>query len=969
MTQVHLTEQQLKEFLNGKDEGYAQVLEHIETCEICEKKLRAMVRLDAAHSDFPARPKLEVDSAENVFNPETLRLEQSQRFEIRHEIAEGGMGVIYQAEDQLMRRTVALKVIKPEYENNADATARFIQEARICGMLQHPGIVPVHDLGLLEDSKPFLTMKLIDGQTLADLIRKQTPVVRLMEVFAQVCQTMAFVHSQNVIHRDIKPANIMVGEFGEVQIMDWGIAKLLDAPSSQSLDDQFSSIESVTASALSNLGDSESGDRKTQSGMVIGTPGYMPPEQALGQINKLDKRADVFALGAILCEILTGKPVGGDLSSSELLKFTQNPDYKELDQKLKDSGQDPMLIGLVRNCLSIDIKDRPSDANDVSEIISNWKTNTQLRLKQIEIDFARSETGAANEKKRRQLTIAVAGLLLAFAGTAIGSLLYLSNQNAKVAAANKKKLEQTIENDRQINRYLSEATEKQADAIESQTLKPEVWEDVLHSVELAGSLVDENTDDQLKVLIANMKVQLNKQISTAKNNANRQRRYEQTLQQLAQARLKLIDYEQDGVGDTEHRNAVGLYESAFATFGIEPESSIKNAIKLFKSAPSHVQEPLVAAIQEWHTAYRNYNKPKGRYASWLRTIYERMDYKPRRSQLRTAYLNDEIETVIRMMDEIVVADDIEYLIASRALNRHKKFAERRELLKKSVAAFPNNFWLNYYLASDYQARNPLMIESALNHYFICGAIEPDSYLPMNNVGGIYIQQNKFDLALAHFKRLTEISPNRAIYRVNLGAVLMNYRRLPEALTQLNKAVALDPNIPQAHVNLGEVYSLMKEFDKAKTAFERALEINPNLSDTYVSIARVSMFNQDYEAAEKALDKLLSSHPNHATGIASRAELLMHQGKFLPAEATMKQAIDLSPQNIGQYINLSLIQKKLDKNEDALATLLTAEKLDPSDHRVQNDLATIYSLLGKPEEAESARQKADELEKLHNINSK
>ena len=964
MSQVHLSEQQLKEFLNGKDEGYARVLEHIENCEICEKKLRAIVRMDAAHSDSQFQPKARKKKTKEVFDSAGLRLNQSDRFDIRHEIAEGGMGVIYQAEDQLLHRTVALKVIKPEYENNADATARFIQEARICGMLQHPGIVPVHDLGLLEESKPFLTMKLIDGQTLDDLIKKQTPAVRLLEVFSQVCQTMAFVHSQNVIHRDIKPANIMVGEFGEVQIMDWGIAKLLDTPTDRAADGITHRQEVDVSSLPTNQ--IESNDRKTQSGLIIGTPGYMPPEQALGQNDKLDKRADVFALGAILCEILTGQLPGGELSDDELLKFTQNPDYEKLEQKLLDSGHDPILIGLVRSCLSINVSDRPNDANAVSEIIANWKTNAQLRLKQVEIDFARSETDAANEKKRRQLTIAVAGLLLAFAATAIGGLLYVSNQNAKVAAANKKTLEQTIENDRQINRFLTEAAEKRAIAIESQSLKPEVWEDVLHSVELARNLVDENTDDELKILIAKMKSQINRQISTAKSNANTQKRYVDTVNQLADARLKLIDYEQDRLGDTDVRNAVGLYERAFSTFGIPPESSIKNALQSFRAAPQGIQESLVVALQEWYIAYRNYNKPKGRYASWLRTLYERMDYKKRRIQLRTAYLNDDIESVIDMANNIVVADEIEFLIASQCFKRHQKFAERRELLKKSVAAFPNSFWLNYYLASDYHSRNPLMIESALNHYFICGAIQPDSYLPMNNVGGIYIKQDKFDLALAHFERLTEINPDRAIYRVNLGAVLMNYRRLPEALTQLNKAIAIEPNIAQAHVNLGEVYSLMKEFDKAKSAFGKAVQINPELPDTYVSIARVSIYNQDYQAAEEALDKLFEFDPDHANGLASKAELMMHQGKFRPAEKTMQRAISLSPQNINQYINLYLIQKKLGKNEEALATLLKAEKLDPSNHRVQKNLSVIYQLLGKEDKAESARIKAEELRELQKI---
>lgn len=183
----------------------------------------------------------------------------SERYVVGEPLGRGGMGVVYAAHDTALGRDVAIKV-----------GARLTHEARLIARLEHPGIVPVHDCGLLADGRPFYVMKRLEGQTLDALLRSAPPLAERLRIFERVCEAVAFAHAHGVIHRDLKPENIMAGSFGEVMVMDFGVAAL-----------------------LSNGG---------EAGVVLGTRGYMPPEQEGG--GAVDERADVYALGAVLDAML-----------------------------------------------------------------------------------------------------------------------------------------------------------------------------------------------------------------------------------------------------------------------------------------------------------------------------------------------------------------------------------------------------------------------------------------------------------------------------------------------------------------------------------------------------------------------------------------------------------------------------------------------------------------------------------------
>lgn len=237
------------------------------------------------------------------------------RYVIAGEIARGGMGAVLRAVDTDLRREVALKYMLDN--SNPAKKARFVEEAQITGQLEHPNIVPIHELGLDAQQRLFFSMKMVKGRSLADALQDRSWTLnKLLGVLVNICHALAYAHSRGVVHRDLKPANVMVGDFGEVYVMDWGLAKILSAEPSEAPIIQskpvpvfFDSSQSGATVAASRVTSSREQDSDlTQEGSILGTPVYMPPEQATGRINDIDERSDIYALGAILYEILTLLP-------------------------------------------------------------------------------------------------------------------------------------------------------------------------------------------------------------------------------------------------------------------------------------------------------------------------------------------------------------------------------------------------------------------------------------------------------------------------------------------------------------------------------------------------------------------------------------------------------------------------------------------------------------------------------------
>lgn len=435
----------------------------------------------ASHMVQPAIPRgAEPESA--IYGP------IAGRYDVGERIARGGMGIVYRAHDRLLNRTVAVKILRSRFMDRPDLLRRFLAEARINGRLQHPGVVPVYEVGTLDDARPFMAMKLIEGQTLAKSLRdRPTPADNLphfLKIFEALCQTVAYAHREGFIHRDLKPENVMVGEFGEVQVMDWGLAKYLGPDDFVTLaSDEFETNEEsgfslgdgntpiddypTVTTPIRAVGPDEPGHGYTTAGEVFGTAPYMPPEQARGETERVDRRSDVFALGAILCQVLTGQaPYFGD---PETLRDQARAGklfgaYVLLDRCKADQA----LILLAKHCLTADPDCRPADAGVLAGMVTHCLEGLQDRTRQLEISrlaadarVAEAEAREKLERKARRLTRSLAVVSVMVAALLVAWIGWISNQAAVRAYDEARRQAVAVQ---QVERALAEAEARHQEA-------------------------------------------------------------------------------------------------------------------------------------------------------------------------------------------------------------------------------------------------------------------------------------------------------------------------------------------------------------------------------------------------------------------------------------------------------------------------------------------------------------------------
>jgi tetratricopeptide (TPR) repeat protein len=354
------------------------------------------------------------------------------------------MGVVYRAFDTVLGREVAVKVLHDQFAPTSGAARRFADEAMIAAQLQHPAIPPVHDLGTLPDGRRFLAMKLIRGETLsARLAARAGPGAgrgQLVAAFERVCQAVECAHDHNVVHRDLKPSNVMVGNYGEVQVMDWGLAKVLSrAPDAAKAD----AAETATGTVIRSV--READGALTQAGSVLGTPAFMPPEQAIGAVDQIDTRSDVFGLGAILCAVLTGQPPFVADTAESTRQAAARGQVAGAFARLDACGAEPELVALCKRCLAPEKADRPAHAGEVAEAVAQLRAAADERARRAEVERAAADARTAEERKRRRAQLLFGGavvlVLLAGIGGTAWWLVEAKRQEARAVEESNKKEE------------------------------------------------------------------------------------------------------------------------------------------------------------------------------------------------------------------------------------------------------------------------------------------------------------------------------------------------------------------------------------------------------------------------------------------------------------------------------------------------------------------------------------------------
>ena len=355
----------------------------------------------------------EPDAPSPVVGPgeEALAAGGPGRYQVLGEIARGGMGIVLKGRDPDLGRDVAMKVLHPGHAGEPGPGPTVHRGGPDRRPAPAPGILPVYELGLDADLRPYFTMRLVKGRTLAALLEERPDPAhdlgRFLSVFEQVCQTVAYAHARGVIHRDLKPSNIMVGAFGEVQVVDWGLSKVLrQGGERQPGQGQPAEADEPQVTTVRTTG----GGMPSQSGSIIGTPSYMSPEQARGEVDDLDEQADVFALGAILCEILTGQPpyIG---SRPQILEDAAAGRLDDAFARLDSCGAEGELIRLAKRCLDPSRAVRPRHAGVLAREVTAFLASVGDRARAAEVAAAEARATAAAERKARRRTTVLASAL------------------------------------------------------------------------------------------------------------------------------------------------------------------------------------------------------------------------------------------------------------------------------------------------------------------------------------------------------------------------------------------------------------------------------------------------------------------------------------------------------------------------------------------------------------------------------
>jgi serine/threonine-protein kinase len=835
--------------------------------------------------------------------------ERIGRYELHGEVARGGMGAVLRAHDPDLGRDLAIKVLLEKHRDQPDMQRRFVEEARVGGQLQHPGIVPVHEISRTDDGRPFFTMKLVKGRTLGDLLAERpTPrhdLPRFLDVFQQVCQTVAYAHSRGVIHRDLKPSNVMVGAFGEVQVMDWGLAKVLNTTAAE---------ERPAGGSVVRTGRSGPEGLESQAGSVLGTPAYMAPEQACGQVEVLDERCDVFGLGAILCEILTGLPPYTGQSSAEMQRRAARADQTDAVNRLAACGADAELVRLARECLAPEPADRPRNANVVAERVTAYRAGLQEQLQAAERERAaaqaRAEAAAAKvraERWARRLAVGLVASLLLTTVLAGGTWLLIDKQRTALARA---------EMVRAIDADLQEASRLQEQGR---------WAEARLAVQHAEDRLPSNASADLRDRVVQVQ---GDQAMIARLEEIR----------LQQARVKDNRFD---VSSTDR-----AYREAFRQYGLDVEADDPAAAEARLGASS-IRDHLLAALDDWASIKMQH---EGGDHDRLLALAHRVDTDKPRSRVREVLLgggrlDPQMLRELARDAERAPLPPASLLLLSRGLIQARLFPEAVKLLREGQRRWPADFWINFQLANCLQLLKPPRHAEAVGYYRAALALRPESAAVRLNLGVALQEQGELVEAVAAFREAVQIQPDLALAHNNLGVALQKEGKLGEAIAAYQLAIRLEPDAV-AFTNLGDALRIQGHPVQAETAFREAIQLRPDYTLAWTHLGTTIQDQGRRTEAENAFREALRRDPDDSLAFNNLGLVLLQQGKVEEGVAAYREAIRLNPKDARAHANLGNALKDKGRLDEAIAHYQQVLEIDPKNAQAHINLGNTLQYKGR-----------------------
>jgi Flp pilus assembly protein TadD/tRNA A-37 threonylcarbamoyl transferase component Bud32 len=867
--------------------------------------------------------------------------------------ARGGLGEVFVALDGELSREVALKEIQDRFADHPGHRARFLREAEVTGKLEHPGVVPVYGLGVYTDGRPYYAMRFIRGESMHDALRRfhqaderpgRDPGERslalreLLGRFVAVCNAVGYAHVRGVIHRDIKPANVMLGEYGETLVVDWGLSRVLDQPES----------EATVAEKPILLG-SGSGSTPTEVGQVVGTPGFMPPEQAQGQHDRVGVASDVFSLGATLYTLLTGQ---APYSGEDVLAQARRGEIVPARQRKRSVP--PALEAICQKAMAKRPEDRYPTARVLADEVQRWLAGEPV---QAWPEPWVVKAGRWVRKHRVLATSTVAALVVTLVLGSAGALWWQrQRQQAGVAA----------------NEAMSEARLR---------LRDERFDEALAAAQKAEELARTAGAAEAVRRQAKELVEVVGREATA---ARRDRRLLAALLEVRSPR-EGPKYRSDHKGvmaELLEPSADEQFAAAFRdwdpTFDVDSLSTEEAAERL-RARPARVRVEVVAALDEWASERRQQKMPAAKWRR-LADLAAALDdaTNSRQAELRRLLARDTLQRERALgalamalrpvpvpfdaglghdrqrLHRLVERTDVRaepvlgLLTLSRALQAAGDDLLAERLLGAAVQARPQEVALQSALGrlragqerwkqavgchAAARALRPELGADLANALVNSGSVREGMALyerlavqPNNPwlrlVHGIALSdQGRHKKAEAAFRQAIRLNPDYYTAHGNLGNALFNQGRHKEAEAAYRQAIRLKPNDPKGHNNLGGALDSQGRHKEAETAYREAIRLKPDFPRAHHNLGLALNYQGRYKEAEGAFRESIRLKPDHAEAHYHLGLMLSRQGRHTEAEAAYRQALHLRPDYPEAHCNLGGALRDQGRFSEALQSL-------------------------------------------------
>ena len=982
---MHPTEEELQHFLEdpldlANDDAIDQ---HLSRCATCQARIESMI--DATFNHKAQRSVVVGSSHTSEVEVVTLGDELDLGFVLLNEIDRGGMGVVYRAFDRELNREVAIKVSNAA--SRGTSSVRFRREAQISAQIEHPGIVPVHETGRLRDGRQFIAMKLIKGKTLSAVIKdreESQQAAHYFQVFNDICNTMAFAHSREIIHRDLKPDNVMVGMFGEVQIMDWGLARRLEGKSDIATEAKLPKRDTVSASALDTASAFDTTKEPvpagtTRPGEVFGTPAYMAPEQARG--DHADKRTDVFAIGGILYEILCGQPPFDAPTASVALTKSADNDLAAAFQRLDASEADNTLIALVKSCLAADPDDRPSDAQAISTQFANYLAGREQELHDARLEKVRATERLLSQQKRNRQTIVYSAVIISvLLAAAVASSMYFNEKNARIAdqlQLDRDQLQEQTRLETEVRKGIANASQLQLLAkLESEQGETDKWIQAVNEIDKAEPLLANLTNDDLKKSFRSLQNDIRVSAAESSKIKTYLQREQACYEEVKSCCIKATN-NPEVRAYIDYRVPERL-KTAFESIGIAQNDLSDDVVRRLQN--SKYQADLLFGLQTWGTeltlqafGYRESiwarKKTENATIQWIRDLIAKVDHDPFRQQVRDALLEadrtrlrkliesddstDSLATVRTCLDALCFVNNLEAQLAW-TLRAHQEY--------------PMDFFVNWSIAniagpmSDHDRK---LRHLPIQHNLVCYSLQPNHVNVMIGISGTYIMDGKHKMAIEILQRLTQITPKLPFIHLNLAIANMRLGDQELALQHCDKALTFRENQNAfTFLTRGEIHQRLENLDAALADKLKAIELEPNDHSAHAQAAEIYQLNGQVEKAIELMERALELQPS---GVAYRTrlsqynsrlvELYQNEGKVKESIQILKRSLELDPQNTRLQMQLGHTYTSTNELGLALKTFQALVKKNKNEVEAIAMIAKVLRKQGKAAKSEKLLRSA------------